>query len=127
MVAEVLGKRLFMAIRSRNAGVDGYLRNVKTPFRYSYIQGYTKDKEPEMPEPDMTRAVLPIPDRPHIGLTTYDAKDPNTKFPAIEPLRPRKMRPTYWSSCWMTLASQQQAPSVDRAKRRISKSSPPAA
>ena len=39
------------------------------------------------------RAVLPIPDRPHIGLTTYDAKDPNTKFPAIEPLRPPKDAP----------------------------------
>jgi arylsulfatase len=31
---------------------------------------------------------LPIPDRPHIGLVTYDAKDPDTKFPPIEPLRP---------------------------------------
>ena len=39
------------------------------------------------------RTVLPIPDRPHIGLTTYDAKDPNTKFPAIEPLRPPKDAP----------------------------------
>ena len=29
----------------------------------------------------------------HIGLTTYDAKDPNTKFPAIEPLRPPKGAP----------------------------------
>jgi hypothetical protein len=39
------------------------------------------------------RTVLPIPDRPHIGLTTYDAKDPNTKFPAIERLRPPKNAP----------------------------------
>jgi arylsulfatase A-like enzyme len=39
------------------------------------------------------RTVLPIPDRPHIGLTTYDAKDPNTKFPAIESLRPPKDAP----------------------------------
>ena len=31
------------------------------------------------------RAVLPIPDRPRVGLTTYDAKDPNTEFPPIEP------------------------------------------
>ena len=46
-----------------------------------------------MPESNVTRAVLPIPDRPHIGLTTYDAKDPNTKFPAIEPLRPPKGAP----------------------------------
>src|SRR5437016_13433389 len=34
------------------------------------------------------REVLPIPDRRPIGLTTYDAKDPDTKFPAITPLRP---------------------------------------
>ena len=34
------------------------------------------------------RTVLPIPDRPHVGLTTYDAKDPDTSFPPIEPLRP---------------------------------------
>jgi arylsulfatase A-like enzyme len=34
------------------------------------------------------RSILPIPDRPHIGLTTYDAKDPDTKYPPIEPLLP---------------------------------------
>src|SRR5512132_3782677 len=34
------------------------------------------------------REVLPIADRPHTGLVTYDAKDPDTKFPPIEPLRP---------------------------------------
>jgi Sulfatase len=34
------------------------------------------------------RSVLPIPDRKPIGLTTYDAKDPDTKFPPISPLRP---------------------------------------
>jgi hypothetical protein len=39
------------------------------------------------------RTVLPIPDRQHIGLTTYDAKDPNSKFPPIEPLRPPKGAP----------------------------------
>src|SRR5258705_7337351 len=38
--------------------------------------------------PVMGREVLPIPDRKPIGLTTYDAKDPNTKFPPIRPLRP---------------------------------------
>ena len=46
-----------------------------------------------MPDAKVDRTVLPIPDRPHIGLTTYDAKDPNTKFPAIEPLRPPKDAP----------------------------------
>lgn len=39
------------------------------------------------------RSVLPIPDRAHVGLTTYDAKDPDTKFPPIEPLRPPKGAP----------------------------------
>src|SRR5436189_986746 len=34
------------------------------------------------------RRTLPIPDRQHIGLTTYDAKDPDTAYPPIEPLRP---------------------------------------
>ncbi len=36
----------------------------------------------------MGRHVLPIPDHPHRGLVTYDAKDPDTSFPPIEPLRP---------------------------------------
>jgi arylsulfatase len=34
------------------------------------------------------REVLPIPDRPYTGLVTYDAKDPDTAFPPIEPLLP---------------------------------------
>jgi arylsulfatase A-like enzyme len=34
------------------------------------------------------RDVLPIPDRPHVGLTTYDAKDPATKFAPLSELRP---------------------------------------
>jgi len=41
----------------------------------------------------LSRAILPIPDRKHVGLTTYDAKDPDTKFPPIEPLRPPKDAP----------------------------------
>jgi arylsulfatase A-like enzyme len=35
-----------------------------------------------------SRDALPIPDRPLVGLTTYDAKDPDTAYPPIEPLRP---------------------------------------
>ena len=35
-----------------------------------------------------SRVILPIPDRPHVGLTTYDAKDRETSFPPLEPLRP---------------------------------------
>jgi arylsulfatase A-like enzyme len=36
----------------------------------------------------LQRDILPIPERAHVGLTTYDAKDPDTKFPPIVPLRP---------------------------------------
>jgi arylsulfatase A-like enzyme len=39
------------------------------------------------------RDVLPIPDRPHEGLVTYDAKDPDTAFPPLEPLRPPEGAP----------------------------------
>jgi len=34
------------------------------------------------------RTILPIPDQVQHGLTTYDAKDPDTKYPPIKPLRP---------------------------------------
>ena len=34
------------------------------------------------------RAVLPIHDRPYSGPIMYDAKDPASKFPPIEPVRP---------------------------------------
>ncbi|HEX6870571.1 MAG TPA: arylsulfatase [Micromonosporaceae bacterium] len=40
-----------------------------------------------MTERDL-RAVLPMPDIAHVGLTTYDAKDPDTTYPPIRPLRP---------------------------------------
>jgi hypothetical protein len=39
------------------------------------------------------RSNLPIPDQPHVGLTTYDAKDPDTKYPPIKELRPPKGAP----------------------------------
>ena len=34
------------------------------------------------------RSVLPIPDRTGVGLTTYDAKDPDTSYPPVRELRP---------------------------------------
>jgi arylsulfatase len=37
---------------------------------------------------EISRDSLPIPDQAHAGLVTYDAKDPDTAFPPIEPLRP---------------------------------------
>jgi arylsulfatase len=36
----------------------------------------------------LSRTNLPIAGRRHVGLTTYDAKDPDTAFPPITPLRP---------------------------------------
>src|SRR5687767_12494649 len=40
-----------------------------------------------------TRTHLPIPDPARTGLITYDAKDPETKYPVIEQLRPPKGAP----------------------------------
>ncbi|HUL98503.1 MAG TPA: sulfatase-like hydrolase/transferase, partial [Mycobacterium sp.] len=42
---------------------------------------------------DVRRDVLPIPDPQHVGLTTYDAKDPNTSYPPIKELHPPKGAP----------------------------------
>ena len=46
-----------------------------------------------MAETPLAREHLPIPDPKHVGLTTYDAKDPNTKYPPITPLRPPEGAP----------------------------------
>src|SRR3954451_3170357 len=40
-----------------------------------------------------SRSVLPIPKRSKPVLTTYDAKDPDTSFAPIEPLRPPEGAP----------------------------------
>lgn len=45
------------------------------------------------PSDEKPRNVLPIPDREPSWLMTYDAKDPDTKFPKIEPLRPPRGAP----------------------------------
>ena len=41
-----------------------------------------------MADESSQREVLPIPDRRPVGLTTYEAKDPDISFPPITPLRP---------------------------------------
>ena len=46
-----------------------------------------------MPDPNIARTTLPIPDAARTGLITYDAKDPDTKFPPIAQLRPPKGAP----------------------------------
>ncbi|MET0999864.1 MAG: arylsulfatase, partial [Marmoricola sp.] len=40
-----------------------------------------------------SRSMLPIPDRPAPGLTTYDAKDTDTSYPPIRPLMPPERAP----------------------------------
>src|SRR6478735_3170425 len=39
------------------------------------------------------RDILPIPDPQYVGLTTYDSKDPDTKYPPITALRPPEGAP----------------------------------
>ena len=45
------------------------------------------------PQDKVQRTILPIPDMPRTGLTTYDARDPDTKYPPIRELRPPKGAP----------------------------------
>ncbi len=40
-----------------------------------------------------SRANLPIPDPQPVDLATYDTKDPEVLFPAIDPLRPPRGAP----------------------------------
>ncbi len=58
------------------------------------LEGYqvSSDHKPSRWK-DVQRAVLPIPDRPYAGFVAYDAKDPDSNFPPIQPLRPPKEAP----------------------------------
>jgi len=42
---------------------------------------------------EKSRTTLPIPDRPRTGLVTFDGRDPDTKFPPIDQLRPPEAAP----------------------------------
>ena len=44
-------------------------------------------------QPVVKRDILPIPDVGHVGLTTYDAKDPDTSYPPIRDVRPPRRAP----------------------------------
>ena len=44
-------------------------------------------------ESQVRRDILPIPDVTHVGLTTYDAKDPDTSYPPIKDVRPPATAP----------------------------------
>jgi arylsulfatase len=49
-------------------------------------KGVTGSRQPTIDT--IQRSILPIPDTAHVGATTYDAKDPDTKFPPIRRLLP---------------------------------------
>ena len=47
-----------------------------------------------MAQPDSrSRSALPIPDQAYAGAVLYDAKNPDAKFPPIQPLRPPEGAP----------------------------------
>ena len=55
--------------------------------------GRFDQESPLTEKPQPQRDVLPVPDITPVGLTTYDAKDPDAAFPPIEPLRPPEGAP----------------------------------
>jgi hypothetical protein len=70
---------------------DGEMRTaIGHPRGSQRTRNYTSNGEPTLPQ---HREFLPIPDRPYTGLVTYDAKDPDTSFPPIKPLRPPEGAP----------------------------------
>ena len=77
-----------------------------------------------MASTDLPRTSLPIPERHHVGLTTYDAKDPDTSYPPISRCGRRRARRTCWWCCWTTPGSARRARSAGRARRRRSSGSP---
>ena len=64
------------------------------------------------------RSHLPMPTPARTGLITYDAKDPDTKYPPIEQLRPPKGAPNVLIIRSMMPGSARRAPSAARARRR---------
>ena len=80
-------------------------------------------KSSPAPEARIAREVLPIPDLKHVGLTTYDAKDPNTKYPHITTLRPPMGAPNVMI-VWSTMSdSAPHRHSADHVRHRWPRSS----
>src|SRR5271166_5666912 len=68
------------------AGISSVDQNSCQPSPYTGAETMSSDdKKP--------RSHLPMPDTARRGLVTYDAKDPDTKYPPIEQLRPPKGAP----------------------------------
>ena len=69
------------------------------------------------------RSHLPIVTPERTRLVTYDARDPDTKFPPIEQLRPPKGAPNVLHHpASTTPGSARRAPSAARARRRTRRS-----
>jgi len=70
-------------------------RNFRSPWGHGiFFRLYTSIQLEARPKfTDHNRSHLPIPSAERTGLITYDAKDPDTKFPPIEQLRPPKGAP----------------------------------
>ena len=71
-----------------------------TRFRVHWASGEVRNSTAERTNPcseftrqDSTHHSAKFRINQHVGLTTYDAKDPDTKFPPIEPLRPPEGAP----------------------------------
>ncbi|CAN5420751.1 hypothetical protein BH10ACT5_BH10ACT5_16990 [soil metagenome] len=73
------------------------------------------------------RTMLPSPDRPAPGLTTYDAKDPDTAYPPITPLLPPEGAPNVLIVLIDDTGFGRRARSAGHASRRTPRSWPRAA
>ncbi len=78
-----------------------------------------------MVDDPISRTILPIPDVPHVGLTTYDAKDPDTSYPPIKDVRPPATAPNVLVVLIDDVGSAPAAPSVGRVRHPTSRGSPP--
>src|SRR3954464_1001983 len=71
----------------RRAGAAGSVYLGRSRFGMSPPSSVNR-KGHQMSSSDPSRSVLPIPHAQHVGLTTYDAKDPDASYPPITSLRP---------------------------------------
>jgi arylsulfatase A-like enzyme len=70
-------------------GLDSMVRD-RRPRRFTSAIGSPVNFSEQ---PPVRRDILPVPDVAHVGLTTYDAKDPDTSYPPIRDIRPPETAP----------------------------------
>ncbi|MDR7133903.1 arylsulfatase [Lysobacter niastensis] len=79
-------------VTSLTACPGAFIAPLTGPITGAVAMANKKDATPENVD-TIPRQILPIPDAKFVGLTTYDAKDPNTNYPPIKALRPPKAAP----------------------------------